>query len=145
MRSSRVSVLARFGSAAAVAGLALTAVLAPATAAGAATEHYAHAHKIPTHLLIRAHAVPGTHHKSFLIVGKLVARRHPLSGETVYLASRIPHTHTKFAVIGSATTGTTGRVRFTVTPTTRTAYVLVFKGDVTYRHSRSRVIRRPRA
>jgi hypothetical protein len=136
MRSSRVSVLARFGSAAAVAGLALAGALAPATAANAATSH--HAHKARTHLFILAHPVRGTHHKSDVILGLLRSRGHGLAGESVTLESRTAHT--KFAVVGSATTGKHGLVRFTVTPVTRTAYVLVFKGDATHRRCHSAVI-----
>ncbi|HET7016395.1 MAG TPA: hypothetical protein VFI65_20910 [Streptosporangiaceae bacterium] len=136
MRSSRVSVLARFGSAAAVAGLALAGALAPATASAAVSTH--HHHKIATHLFVRSHAVKGTGHKSDNIVGLLLAARHRIVGKTIVLESR---THkTKFAVVASAKTDKNGLVKFTVTPTTRTAYVLVFKGTANFRHSRSAVI-----
>jgi hypothetical protein len=143
MRSSRVSVLARFGSAAAVAGLALAGALAPATASAAVVKH--HAHKIPTHLFVRAHAVPKTGHKSDAIVGLLLGARHRLVGKSVVLESRTAHT--KFAVVSTAKTGKGGLVKFTVTPTARTAYVLVFKGTANFRHSHSPVIvlRAPKA
>jgi hypothetical protein len=137
MRSSRVSVLARFGSAAAVAGLAVAGALAPATASAAVRHHHPH-HKIATHLFVRAHAVKGTGHKSDTIAGLLLAARHRLAGETITLESR---THkTKWAAVGTATTDKNGLVKFTVTPTTRTAYVLVFAGTVNFRHSHSAVI-----
>lgn len=137
MRSSRVSALARFGSAAAVAGLALAGALAPATASAAVRHHHSH-HKIATHLFVRAHAVKGTGHKSDTIAGLLLAARHRIVGKTVVLESR---THkTKFAVVASAKTDKNGLVKFTVTPTTKTAYVLVFNGTANFRHSHSAVV-----
>jgi hypothetical protein len=147
MRSSRVSMLARAGSAIAAAGLATAGVLMPATAAGAATNHV---HKAPTHLWIRHRAVPKTGHKSDVILGLLRTRGHArhahgLAGATVILESRVAHA--KWAVVSSAPTGKHGVVSFTVTPTARTAYVLVFKGDATHRRTHSAVIvlRAPKA
>jgi hypothetical protein len=137
MRSIRL--VARFGSAAAVAGLALAGALAPVSAASAATAQPA---KLPTHLFIRAHAVPKTHHKTFAIIGLLRSHGHGLAGETVYLVSKVPHTTP--VVDGSATTGPHGLVKFVVTPTQRTFYALVFKGTAIYRRSHSAVIVLPR-
>src|SRR5258708_23679944 len=93
MRSSRVSVLARFGSAAAVAGLALAGALAPATASAAVRHHHSH-HKIATHLFVRSHAVKSTGLKSDVIVGLLLAAPHRIVGKTIVLES--PTHKTKF-------------------------------------------------
>ncbi|HET9899131.1 MAG TPA: hypothetical protein VFQ44_29760 [Streptosporangiaceae bacterium] len=136
MRSSRVSMLARFGSAAAVAGLALAGALAPVSAASAATVH--RHHRLASHLFIRAHAVPKTGHKSDVVVGLLRSHGHALAGRTVSLMSRTAH-H-KFALVSSAKTGKHGIVRFTVTPTTRTFYMLTFKGGPKFRGTHSAVI-----
>src|ERR1700683_3279384 len=150
MRSSRVSVLARVGSAIVAAGLATAGVLMPVTAAGAATA--SQVHKAPTHLFIRHRAVPKTGHKSDTIFGLLLTRGHGrhvhphgLAGGSVTLESRAAHA--KWAVVSSASTGKHGVVSFTVTPTARTAYVLVFKGDATHRRTHSAVIvlRAPKA
>jgi hypothetical protein len=143
MRSSRVSMLARVGSAAGVAGLAIAGALAPVTAADAASTH--HVHKIPTHLFVRDHAVKGTGHKSDVIIGLLRTRGLGLPGRAIELFSRTAHT--KWAEVSTAKTGKHGLVDFTVTPATRTAYVLVFKGGAVFRHSHSAVIvlRAPKA
>lgn len=136
MRSPRVSALARFGSAAAVAAVAVAGALAPVTAANAAgTRH----HKAPTHLFVLAHFVRGSHHKSDVINGLLRSRRHGLAGETIVLESRTAHQR-KFGVVGSMITNAHGLVSFTVTPTGRTFYKLVFAGDATHRATRSAVI-----
>ncbi len=137
MRSTRVSALVRFGSAAAVAAVALAGALAPVTAASAASTH--RAHKAPTHLFVRAHFVRGSHHKSDVINGLLRARRHGVAGATIVLESATT-AKTKFAVVASAKTGAHGLVSFKVTPTTRTAYKLIFKGDTTHRASHSAVV-----
>jgi hypothetical protein len=49
--------------------------------------------------------------------------------------------------VATAKTDKNGLVKFTVTPATRTAYVLVFKGTANFRHSHSAVIvlRAPKA
>ena len=134
MRSSRVSVLARFGSATAVAAVAVAGALAPVTAANAAGPH----HKAATVLFVRAHFVRGSHHKSDVINGLLRSRRHGLAGETIVLESRTAH-H-KWGVASSAKTNAHGLVGFTVTPVGRTFYKLVFAGDATHRASHSAVI-----
>jgi hypothetical protein len=141
MRSTRVALMARFGSAAAVAGLALVGALAPASA-NAATPAHAH---IPTHLWVRDHGVKGTHHASDVILGSLRARGVGLPNRTIDLFSRTKGT--KWAEVGTAVTAKHGLVKFTVTPTTRTAYVLVFKGGPVFRHSHSAVVvlRAPKA
>ena len=134
MRS--LSMVAKFGSAAAVAGLAIAGALAPATAASAAPAH--HHHKIATHLFIRKHAVPKTMHKSDKIVGLLRAHGVALPNRTISLWSRVAKA--KFALVGTAKTGKHGIVSFTVTPTAKTHYVLTFKGGAVFRGSRSAVI-----
>lgn len=126
MRSSRVF---------AVAAIAVAGVLTPVTAASAAGTHHP---KALTHLFVRAHFVRGSHHKSDVINGLLRSRRHGLAGETILLESRTAH-H-RFDAVGSATTNAHGLVSFTVTPTARTFYKLVFKGDATHRASHSAVI-----
>lgn len=136
MRSTRVSALVRFGSAAAVAAVAMAGALAPVAAASAAGTH--HTHKAATHLFVRSHAVRGSKHKSDVINGLLRSGRHGVAGATIVLESRTAKT--KFAVVASATTDAHGLVSFTVSPTTRTAYKLVFKGDATHRASHSAVI-----
>ncbi len=135
MRSLRVSMIAKFGSAAAVAGLALAGALAPVSAANAAPAHH---HRLSSHLFVRDHAVPKTGHKSDVIVGLLRSHGVNLRNRTVSLWSRTAHT--KFAMVSSAKTGKHGIVRFTVTPTTRTRYVLVFKGGPIFKGSHSAVV-----
>jgi hypothetical protein len=136
MRSTRVSALVRFGSVAAVAAVAVAGALAPVTAASAASKH--HAHKAPTNILVKAHFVRGSQHKSDVINGLLRSRHHGVAGATIVLESRTAKT--KFAVVASATTGVHGQVSFTVTPAAKTAYKLIFKGDATHRASHSAVI-----
>jgi hypothetical protein len=130
MRSS----LARFGAAAAVAAVAMAGALAP-VAASAGTKHHA---KAPTNILVNAHFVRGTHHKTDVINGLLRSRHHAVAGASIALECRTAHT--KFATVASATTDAKGKVSFTVTPTTRTACKLVFAGDATHRRSHSDVV-----
>ena len=134
MRSSRVSTLARFGAAAAVAAVAMAGALAPVAASAGTKPH----HKAPTSIQINAHAVRGTHHKTDVINGQLRSRHHGVAGESLTLECRTAHT--KFAAVGSATTDANGKVSFTVTPTKRTACKLVFAGDATHRKSHSEVV-----
>ncbi len=134
MRSSRVSALARFGAAAAVAAVAMAGALAP-VAASAGTKH---APKAPTNILVNAHFVRGSQHKSDVINGLLRSRHHAVAGATIALRCRTAHT--KFATVASATTDAHGKVSFTVTPTTKTACKLVFAGDATHRASQSAVV-----
>lgn len=135
MRSTRVSALVRFGSAAAVAAVAVAGALAPVTAASAASTHH---HKAATQLFVRSHAVRGSKHKSDVINGLLRSGRHGVAGAAIVLESRTAKT--KWAAVASAMTDAHGLVSFTVSPTTRTAYKLVFKGDATHRASHSAVI-----
>jgi len=135
MRSSRVPALARFGAAAVVAAVAMAGALAP-VAANAGAKHPTH--KAPTNILVSAHFVRGTHHKTDVINGQLRSRHHGVAGETIALMCRTAHT--KFAMVASATTDAHGKVSFTVTPTKRTACKLVFAGDATHRRSHSDVV-----
>jgi hypothetical protein len=143
MRSLRVSTLARFGSAAAVAGLALAGALAPVSAASAATTHPVH--KYPSHLFVRDHAVKGSNPQSYVIAGLLRSHLHGLPARTIYLFDKTKGN--KIAEIATGKTGAHGVVRFTVTPTVRTRYVLVFKGGPRHRRTHSAVIvlRAPKA
>lgn len=134
MRSSRVSVLARFGAAAAVAAVAMAGALAPVAASAGAKP----THKAPTNILVNAHFVRGTHHKTDVINGLLRSRHHAVAGATIGLWCRTAHT--RFAMVGSATTDANGKVSFTVTPTRRTACKLAFAGDATHRRSHSAVV-----
>lgn len=135
MRSSRVPALARLGAAAAVAAVAMAGALAP-VAASAGTKHPTQ--KAPTNILVNAHFVRGTHHKTDVINGQLRSRHHGVAGESIALVCRTAHT--KFATVASATTDANGKVSFTVTPTTRTACKLVFAGDATHRKSHSAIV-----
>jgi hypothetical protein len=111
----------------------MAGALAP-IAASAGTKH----HKAPTNILVNAHFVRGTHHKTDVINGQLRSKHHGVAGETLTLECRTAHT--KFAAAGSATTDANGKVSFTVTPTKRTACKLVFAGDATHRKSQSSVV-----
>lgn len=130
MRSS----LARFGTAAAVAAVAMAGALAPVAASAGTVRHS----KAPTNILVNAHFVRGTHHKTDVINGLLRSRHHAVVGASIALECRTAHT--KFATVASATTDAKGKVSFTVTPTTRTACKLVFAGDATHRRSHSAVV-----
>lgn len=134
MRSSRVSALARFGAGAAVAAVAMAGALAPVAASAGTKPH----HKAPTNILVNAHFVRGTHHKTDVVNGLLRSRHHAVAGAMIALDCRTAHT--KFATVASAATGANGKVSFTVTPTKRTLCKLVFAGDSTHRGSHSAVI-----
>jgi len=135
MRSSRVSALARFSAAAAVAAVAMAGALAPIAANAGTKGHHG---KAPTNILVNAHFVRGTHHKTDVINGQLRSKHHGVAGESIALECRTAHT--KFATVGTATTDANGKVSFTVTPTKRTACKLVFAGDATHRKSHSSVV-----
>src|SRR5215472_3172658 len=80
MRATRASLLARAGSAAAVAVLAGGGVVATATAADAASHgHALHA----TTLSIKNKAIAHNHHHADAVTGVLRSRRKPVAGETV--------------------------------------------------------------
>jgi hypothetical protein len=140
MRVTRASLLARAGSVATVAILAGGGVIATATAAGAATGHHPHALE-PTTLSIRNKVVAHHRHHFDEVIGVLRSHRKPVAGETITLDSRTGK-KPRWAVAGTGTTGADGSVTFTVTPTTRTQYKLVFATDKAHslRGSHSNVI-----
>ena len=111
-----------------------------ATAAAASA---APAHPKPkvaaTKLTIKNKPIAHNHHHADMITGVLTSHRKAVAGETVWLESRRT-TGKKFAVVGSATTGADGSASFAVTPSKKTQYELVFKGDATHRKSHSGVI-----
>jgi hypothetical protein len=130
--------LARAGSAAAVAILAGGGVVATATAAGAATGHHPHALQ-PTTLSIKNKAIAHGKHHADAVTGVLRSHRKGVAGETITLDSRTGK-KPRWTAVTTGTTGTDGSVTFTVAPTARTQYKLVFGGDSTYRKSHSNVI-----
>ena len=136
MRATRASLLARAGSAAAVAVLAGGGVIATATAAGAATGH----HRLqPTTLSIKNKAIAHGKHHADAVSGVLKSHRKDVAGETVTLDSRTGK-KPRWTAVGTNATGSNGSVTFTVAPAVRTQYKLVFAGDSTYRKSHSNVI-----
>ena len=136
MRATRASLLARAGSAATVAVLATGGVIATTTAADAATHH----HKLlPTTLSIKNKAIAHGKHHADAVTGVLRSHRKDVAGETITLDSRTGK-KPRWTVVTTGMTGTDGSVTFTVAPTARTQYKLVFSGDSTYRKSHSNVI-----
>ena len=79
---------------------------------------------------------PGGHD---VISGVLLSNGHAVQGVDVSLDAR-PAGADSFSPRQHATTGPRGRVSFTVTPATRTAYKLVFNGTAAYAPSRSGVV-----
>jgi hypothetical protein len=140
MRAVRASLLARVGSAAAVAVLATGGAVATAGAASAAAGH-GHGHaKLPTTLHISNKVVARHHHHADALTGVLRSRRKGVAGETITLEGRAG-VHRKWVVVGTGTTGATGSVTFTIAlPTRKTQVEMVFAGDSTYRKSHSNVI-----
>jgi hypothetical protein len=136
MRAFRASVLTKIGSTAAVAVLATGAVMATGTAANAAKGH---AKAAATTLSIKNKVVAHSRHHVDALTGVLRAHRKGVAGETITLESRTGK-KPRWAAAGSATTGATGAVTFTVDPSARTQYKLVFAGDSSYRKSHSNVI-----
>ena len=137
MRATRASLLARVGSAAAVAVLAGGGVVATATAASAATHH--HHHLLRTHLSIKNKMIAHHGHHADAVTGVLTSRRKDVAGEMITLDSRTGH-KPRWTAVGTGTTGSNGAVTFTVAPTVKTQYKLVFAGDSTHRRSHSNVI-----
>jgi hypothetical protein len=140
MRAMQASLRTRFGSAAAVAVLAAGGAMATATAASAA----GHTHPKPldaTTLSIKNKVIAIQHHRHHAdsITGVLRDERTGVAGETITLDSRTGKKR-RWAVVGTGTTGADGSVTFTVAPTTRTQFKLVFGGDSTFRKSHSNVI-----
>jgi hypothetical protein len=128
--------LARAGSAAAVAVLAGGGVMATATAASAATHHP----KLDgTTLSIKNKAIAHGKHHADAVSGVLRDGHTGVAGETITLDSRTGH-KPRWTAVTTGTTGTDGSVSFTVAPTAKTQYKLVFGGDSTYRKSHSNVI-----
>lgn len=133
MRAS--SLLARTGSVAAIVVMASAGLVAGATAASAARHHPLDA----TTLSIKNKPIAHSKHHATAITGTLRDERTAVSGETITLESRTGK-HPKWAAAGTMTTDSNGSVMFTVAPTVRTQYKLVFAGDSTFRHSASNVI-----
>jgi hypothetical protein len=136
MRAIRASLLTRAGSAAAVAVLATGGVMATATAASAAKGH---AKLQPTTLSIRNKAIAHGKHHADALTGVLSSHRKGVANATVTLDTR-KGKKPRWAAAGTGTTGTDGSVTFTVAPTAKTQYKLVFAGDSTHRKSHSNVI-----
>jgi hypothetical protein len=140
MRAVRASLLARVGSAAAVAVLATGGGVAAASAASAAVGH-SHGHaKLPTTLHVSNKLVAHHRHHADALTGVLRSHRKAVAGETVTLEGRAG-THRKGVAIGTGTTGSDGSVTFTVVlPTKKVQFEMVFAGDSTYRKSHSNVV-----
>ena len=137
MRAMQASLLTRFGSAAAVAVLATGGVMATASAASAAGHRH---HPLDaTKLSIKNKAIAHGKHHADAITGVLRDGRTRVAGETITLDSRTGK-KPRWTVVTTGTTGATGSVTFTVAPTARTQYKLVFAGDKTFRKSHSNVI-----
>ena len=137
MRATRASLLARAGSAAAVAILAGGGVLATSAAADAAS--HSHALK-PTTLSIKNKAIAHAKHHADAVTGVLKSHKTAVAGENVTLDSKAGGKKPRWVAVGTAATGTDGSVSFTVAPTVKTQYKLVFAGDSTYRKSHSNTI-----
>jgi hypothetical protein len=137
MRAMQASLLTRFGSAAAVAVLAAGGAMATASAASAA----GHPPKPldATTLSIKNKVIAHHRHHFDSISGVLRDERKGVANETITLDSRTGK-KPRWTVVATGTTGTDGSVTFTVAPTTRTQFKLVFGGDSTFRKSHSNVI-----
>jgi hypothetical protein len=136
MRAMQASLLTRFGSAAAVAVLATGGVMATATAASAAGHH---APADATTLSIKNKPIAHAKHHADAITGVLRDGRSGVAGETITLDSRTGK-KPRWTVVTTGTTDATGSVTFTVAPTAKTQYKLVFAGDSSFRKSHSNVI-----
>jgi hypothetical protein len=134
MRANR-SRLSRFGTASAVVILATGGVLATASVASAGTKPKLAA----TTLSIKNKPIAHGKHHADAISGVLRSHHKGVAGETVTLDSRTGK-KPRWAAVGTATTGTDGSVSFTVSPTTKTQFKLVFAGDSTFRKSHSNTI-----
>ena len=139
MRAMQASLRTRFGSAAAVAVLAAGGAMATATAASAAAHPKPHSHLDATTLSIKNKVIAHGRHHADQISGVLRDEHTRVAGESVMLDSRSGKKR-RWTAVGTATTGTDGSVSFTVTPTTRTQYKLVFGGDSAFAKSHSNVI-----
>jgi hypothetical protein len=137
MPAMHASLLTRFGSAAAVAVLATGGVMATATAASAA------GHPKPkldaTSLSIKNKVIAHAKHHADAITGVLRDEHTGVANETITLDSRTGK-KPRWVAVATGTTGANGSVTFTVAPTARTQFKLVFAGDSTFRKSHSNVI-----
>ena len=126
----RASLLARFGSAAAIATLAVSGVVMGASAAYAGGKPPAKADA--TFLHLNAKVVAHAKHHTDTISGVLKADRKGVSGETVTLFTW-SRKHKSFTSTGlTATTGSDGTFSFTIAAPTRTSsYEAKFAGDKT--------------
>lgn len=138
MPALRASLLAKAGSAVAVAVLAGSGVVASTAAADAATGHHHHA-LAPTTLSIRNRVIAHARHHADALTGVLRSRRKDVAGATIVLDSRTGR-KPRWVVVATGTTGSNGAVTFMVAPTVRTQYKMIFRGDSMYRRSRSNVI-----
>lgn len=136
MPALRASLLTRVGSAAAVAVLAGGGVIATATAADAASHH---SKLQPTTLSIKNKAIAHGKHHADALTGVLRSHRKGVAGETVTLDGRAGK-KPRWVAIGTGTTGSDGSVTFTVAPTVKSQFKLVFAGDSSYRKSHSNVV-----
>ena len=139
MRAMQASLRTRLGSAAAVAVLAAGGAMATATAASAAGHPKPNPKLDATTLSIKNKVIAHGRHHADSITGVLRDERTGVANEKVTLDSRAGKKR-RWAVVGTGTTGADGSVTFTVAPTTRTQFKLVFGGDSTFRKSASNVI-----
>lgn len=126
----RASLLARMGSAAAVAALAAGGIMLSAGVANAGGKPTAKVEA--TFLHLNNKAVAHARHHTDTISGKLTADRKGVSGETVTLFFWSQR-HKSFMSTGvTATTAADGTFSFTITAPTRTShYEAKFAGDKT--------------
>jgi hypothetical protein len=139
MRSMRASLLTRFGSAAAVAVLATGGVMATATAASAAGHPKPKPKLDATTLSIKNKVISHGRHHADSITGVLRDEHTRVAGETITLDGRTGK-HPRWMAIATGTTGADGSVTFTVAPTVKSQFKLVFAGDSSFRKSHSNVI-----
>lgn len=128
----RASLLARMGSAAAVAVLAASGVLLTVGTASAANGGKGKPKTEATFLHLNTKVVAHAKHHTDTISGKLTADRKGVTGETVtlFVWSR---RHKSFVSTGlTSVSGTSGAISFTIAAPTRTShYEAKFAGDKT--------------
>ena len=139
MRAMQASLRTRLGSAAAVAVLAAGGAMATATAASAAGHPKPHPKLDATTLSIKNKVIAHGRHHVESFTGVLRDEHTRVANETITLDSRTGK-KPRWTVVATGTTGTDGSVTFTVAPTTRTQFKLVFGGDSTFGKSHSNVI-----
>lgn len=136
----RATLPARLGSGFAVTALAAGCVMASAGVATAGTTHSKPS--AATYLHLNSKAVAHARHHTDTITGRLTSHRKGVAGETVTLKDRTGK-HRRWTVVGTAVSGTTGSLSFTIAaPGTTTQYEAVFAGDAAshLRKSHSNVI-----